>query len=549
MKRHNPIAVQAFLIASLGFWCVQVEASSHRDAPFISGQPQVDGTDFYMFNAYESGRFGFVVLLADYQPFQEPFGGPNYYVLNPNAVYRIHIDNTGDAAEDITFQFRFATTTRDLALTAGGEEVDVPGINVGPIDTNQSPNLNRIESYTLAVVRGPVDRPASVEYAHRVESGSTRFGKPVDNVGEKSIPGYPDYAAQFIYNISIPGCSSGIGRVFVGQRRDPFFAAIGRIFDLVNLDDPLGSRDAGLGDLADQNVTTLALEVPAACLTGAGPIIGGWTTAALRSDRHLNSGGPFVRPASETGDFAQVSRLGMPLVNEIMIGLADKDRYNASHPSQDAQFLRYMTNPSLPELLEILFGAAGVRAPNRFPRADLVATFLTGIAGLNQFGPPAEMLRLNTAVPATSLESQNDLGFLGGDLSGFPNGRRPGDDVVDIELRVAMGALCHAVPGVYCDPFDAPSGNLPFTDGTRGNRGNLTPAFPYLAAPVSESTTESKPAGCVYADKSYSEGALLPITYKDSAGKETTIVLQCKMSGEQQNPKFHWEKYTPSSRR
>jgi hypothetical protein len=173
----------------------------------------------------------------------------------------------------------------------------------------------------------------------------------------------------------------------------------------------------------------------------------------------------------------------MPLVNEVVIGLKDKNRFNASQPRNDGQFLDYVTNPTLPELLEILFGAAGVQAPNNFPRTDLVAAFLTGVEGLNEFGIPSEMLRLNTNIEAVPAVEQNNLGVLGGDNAGFPNGRRPGDDVVDIELRVAMGVLCHAFPGVFCTPAQAPSGNLPFTDGTLQDASQFDSAFPYLRTP------------------------------------------------------------------
>jgi len=181
----------------------------------------------------------------------------------------------------------------------------------------------------------------------------------------------------------------------------------------------------------------------------------------------------------------QVSRLGAPLVNEVVIGLKDKNRFNSSEPKDDAQFADYVTNPTLPALLEILFGSAGVKAPTNFPRTDLVAAFLTGVSGLNQ---PArvvgsEMLRLNTAIPPTPGGAQSRLGVLGGDFAGFPNGRRPGDDVVDIELRVAMGVLCTLSIG-GCTPADAPAGTLHYTDGAFLDSGFFDNAFPYLRTPL-----------------------------------------------------------------
>ena len=246
-------------------------------------------------------------------------------------------------------------------------------------------------------------------------------------------------------------------------------------------------RSAPVDSLVDANVTAIELEVPTACLTqGKGTIIGGWTTASLPATRALGSVTPGLDGAQQvSGGYVQVSRLGMPLVNEVVIGLKDKNKFNNSEPKDDAQFADYVTNPTLPALLEILFGGAGVKAPTNFPRTDLVAAFLTGVQGLNQ---PAnvvasEMLRLNTAVAPVPAASQNRLGVLGGDNAGFPNGRRPGDDVVDIELRVAMGVLCTLNIG-GCKPSDAPAGSLHYTDGAFIYAGYFAPAFPYLQPPL-----------------------------------------------------------------
>jgi Domain of unknown function (DUF4331) len=345
--------------------------------------------------------------------------------------------------------------------------------------------LQVAESFTMAVIRGSVDHPTNVAFATPPGGGPARFGKPVDNIGEKSIPDYPSYARGFIQPFTFTGCS-GQGRVFVGQRKEGFAVNLGEVFDLVNIANPLGPRDAEPNVLADKSITTFAVEVPTDCLKGAGSVIGGWTTAALPRNQTLKNNPTFANPALESGDFVQVSRLGMPLVNEVVIGLKDKNLFNASSPKGDAALATYVTNPTLPEILEILFGAAGVRAPNNFPRTDLVAAFATGIQGLNFLsdGAPHEMLRLNTSIAPTAGGSQNNLGVLGGDNAGFPNGRRPGDDVVDSELRVAMGVLCHAFPGVFCTPADAPSGNLPFTDGTLQDASQFDNEFPYLKAPL-----------------------------------------------------------------
>jgi hypothetical protein len=486
-------------------------ASSHREAPFITTHPKVDGSDFYMFRSYESGRAGFVTLIANYEPLQDPYGGPNYFFLDTKALYEIHIDNNGDGKEDLTFQFRFSDQTQGLSVTAGGKSVPVPLTNIGPVTSTDSSAQNVSESYTLTLVRG--DRrhgqgAAIVDAA----TGSTTFAKPLDNIGAKSIPGYAAYANSFIHSINIPGCNAP-GRVFVGQRMDGFVVNLGETFDLVNITYPVeelapagvNARNDEPNSLAGKNVTSLALEVPISCLTaGSDPVIGGWTTASIRQAEVLNQapqsatsiagGGPQGNPTDSLvagGAWVQVSRLGAPLVNEVVIGLPDKDRFNGSQPKDDAQFATYVTNPSLPILLQTLFGAAGVRAPNVYPRADLIEAFLTGVPGLNQPQKvtPAEELRLNTSIAALAAGSQNDLGVLGGDTAGFPNGRRPIDDVVDIELRVAMGVLLSPFDGSAKDPdpsSDA-SRQLHYTDGAEPNPANYQTVFPYLATPIAGS--------------------------------------------------------------
>jgi Domain of unknown function (DUF4331) len=476
------------LMAALGL--VPAQASSHREAPAITETPKVDGTDFYMFNSYEAGRSGYVTLLADYVPVQDAYGGPNFFTLDPDARYRILIDNTGDGVEDVSFQFRCTNALADIKLPVGGQQVSVPVVNVGQISGgpgSRDATLNVLESCTLGVARGRITNGTHFDFASEAGSGGTRFGKPADNIGQKSIPDYAAYAQQFIRTITIPGCGNATGRLFVGQRKEPFAVNLGEIFDLVNIENPLGPRDAEPNILEDKNITTFALEIPAACLTqGSNPVIGGWTTALLPRTRVLKNNPSFAQPDNQSGDLVQVSRLGMPLVNEVVIGLKDKNLFNASTPEGDAALATYVTNPTLPEILEILFGAAGVRAPNNFPRTDLVAAFATGVQGLNLLsdGKPHEMLRLNTSIEAKPAAQQNNLGVLGGDIAGFPNGRRPGDDVVDIELRVAMGVLCHAFPGVFCSPADAPSGNLPFTDGSLQDASQFDSTFPYFKPPI-----------------------------------------------------------------
>jgi hypothetical protein len=486
-------------------------ASSHREAPFITTRPKVDGTDFYMFNSYEAGRTGYVTLIANYQPLQDPQGGPNYFFLDDNALYEISIDSTGSGVADTTFQFRFTTTTQGLSVTAGGKSIPVPLVNIGPITGPGGATQNVSQSYTLTLVKGD-RRTGTATPIVNAASGATTFAKPLDNIGAKSIPNYATYAAQFIFPITIPGCSAP-GKVFVGQRQDPFVVNLGETFDLVNVKYPASQlaptgtngRNYVPNSLAGYNVTALELEVPAACLTGASnKIIGGYTTASLRQAMVLNpvpqsaksvgSVGAVTTPTGAEiagGSWLQVSRLGMPLVNELVIGLPDKDRWNGSSPSGDAQFADYVTNPSLPVLLQALFGSAGVVAPNVYPRTDLEAVFLTGVAGLNKPANvvPAEELRLNTTTPVTAIASQNDLGVLGGDLSGFPNGRRPIDDVVDITLRAAMGALLTPYDGSSMDPDAASdaSRQLGYEDGAEPDPTMYLPAFPYLNTPIAGS--------------------------------------------------------------
>src|SRR5476649_2791786 len=466
-------------------------ASSHREAPFISQNPKVDGTDFYMFRSYEPGRSAFTTLIANYVPLQDAYAGPNYFEMDPNALYEIHIDNNGDAKEDLTFQFRFTNTNKDSQLTVGGKQVSIPlVINGGAIASVNAPGTNVRETYAVTVVRGD-RRTGTRSTVVNADSGSATFDKPIDNVGNKSIPNYAAYAAAHVYNITIPGCATP-ARMFVGQRKDPFVVNLGETFDLINIKAPAtefaaNAESAAKDDLALKNVTAIELEVATSCLTAAGstdPVIGGWTTASMRQGRLLNPTPNSSTASKEGGAWTQVSRLGMPLVNELVIGLKDKDTFNSSKPSGDAQFATYVTNPTLPALVEVLYGSAGAKAPTNFPRNDLVAAFLTGVQGLNQPAKvtPSEMLRLNTSIAPLAMGSQNRLGVIGGDNAGFPNGRRPGDDVVDIALRVVMGKLCTLNLG--CAPADAPAGDLHFTDGAYLDDSYFTAAFPYLKTPI-----------------------------------------------------------------
>ncbi|MDP2272472.1 MAG: DUF4331 domain-containing protein [Archangium sp.] len=479
-------------------------ASSHREAPFLTKNPKVDGTDVYFFRSYEPGRSSFVTFIANYLPLQDPGGGPNFFALDPEALYELHLDNDGDGTEDLTFQFRFKNELNNggagIALPIGPsdggakENVSVAFANVGnPADRSK---LSVLETYSVTLVRG--DRRSGRAEPIRAPDGSTTFIKPFDYAGRKSFGNadggdgnYEAYANGFIQTVNIPGCSTP-ARMFVGQRQEGFAVNIGPIFDLVNapaavITDP-SKRGAVRNALYNKNITSLALELPIACVTsGTQTIVGAWSTASVRQARVINPAATYDRPSREGGAWTQVSRLGMPLVNEVVIGIKDKDRFNSSHPKDDAQFLPYVTNPTLPAILELLFETP---APTLFPRGDLVAAFLTGVPGVNANGSTCEYQRLNTALPATPAGRQNNLGaaacFVNGvltltnpgcDPAGFPNGRRPGDDVVDIELRVSMGYLLG-------NNVDAPSRNVPFHDAVLQCDNQFDNAFPYLKTPL-----------------------------------------------------------------
>jgi hypothetical protein len=509
--RARPLAAAitaAVFGSALAFGIGSAHASSHREAPSITTTPKVDGTDFYMFRSYEPGRSGYVTMIANYIPLQDAYGGPNYFSMDPNALYEIHVDNNGDAREDITFQFRFNNRLAGgdgVTLPIGGKNVAIPLIQAGQVTAPNSAALNVSESYTVTVVRGD-RRGGNASAVTNANGGSSTFTKPVDNIGVKTIPDYAGYAAQHIYNVNIPGCSMP-AKLFVGQRKDAFAVNLGTIFDLVNA--PVAViTDSALINAApntidDKNVTTLALEVHKSCLTAGGdPVIGGWTTASLRQAQLLNGAPPSglqttVRPG---GAWVQVSRLGMPLVNEVVIGLKDKDRFNSAPPRLDGQFADYVTNPTLPALLEIALGLPNI-APTNFPRTDLVTTFLTGIPGVNKPAnvTPSEMLRLNTDIEPVPFAQQNRLGIVGAilagqnDFAGFPNGRRPKDDIVDISLVAVMGGLCMANGttnalgfGADCTPAKVPLGATAFKlhDAVDQAVVPLLPGFPYLATPL-----------------------------------------------------------------
>jgi hypothetical protein len=502
MQCRFNVRLVAATLALAGAVSLPATASSHREAPQITQYPKVDNTDTYAFRSYEPGREGYVVVLANYLPLQDAYGGPNYFSMDPDALYEIHIDNNGDAKEDLTFSFKFTNTLRGTTLNIGGKPIAIPLVNSGSLMTGNQPQLNFVQSYSVDLIKGA--RRAGSKSAIGNLVGGNIFEKPMDNIGNKSIPNYAQYAGMHVRGIDIPGCTPPAGtfpRVFVGQRKEGFGVNLGEIFDLVNIPTAkvIGSRSGAFNATDDKNVTTIAIELPISCITTAtDPVVGIWASASL-PPRKLN-----LPDTAGAGGYVQVSRLGMPLVNELVIGLPDKDKFNGSEPKDDGQFADYVTNPTLPALLEALFGQDGVKAPAT-PRGDLVAAFLTGVPSVNQAKTvtPSEMIRLNTALPVTPKGKQNSLGaaacFVQGaltlanpgcDPAGFPNGRRPGDDVVDIALRVAMGVLL--APGAG----KPASADLPYTDGVLIEDSQFDAEFPFLRTPIPGS-----PAGATAARK------------------------------------------------
>lgn len=501
-------------------------SSSHREAPFITQNPKVDATDFYAFNSYESGREDYVTLIANYVPLQDAYGGPNYFTMDQNAIYEIHIDNDGDALENLTFQFSFdnnlAANGEGIALDIKGTQVAVPLKAVGVLSSTDQTASNFGEFYSLSVISGD-RRTGTVSAATDTVAGATNFAKPSDYFGEKTFgdsTAYGAYVASLTnsgnsYNdIMLSACPEGAqsGRVFVGQRKDSFSVNLGKIFDLVNLDPISGTDDPANDVLADKNVTTIALEVHKDCLVGAGNgVFGAWTTASKPQFTVLNPTASFEKPEVVGGAWTQISRLGSPLVNEVVIGLKDKNKFNSSEPKDDGQFAAYVVTPTFPDIINILFNGNNQLSPNNIaptnnPRGDLVAAFLTGVAGVTTMSTvtASEMLRLNTGIAATAKDSQSNLGVAAGDLAGFPNGRRPGDDVVDLAIRAMMGAFCHEVAAdinadgnvdqndnlllcgdtVETSKAAAPVGTVPFLDGAPQNAAQFSDSFPYLMAPL-----------------------------------------------------------------
>jgi hypothetical protein len=478
--------------------------SSHREAPEISKDPSADNTDVYAFVSPDKPDT--VTLIANFIPFELPFGGPNFSEFADDVLYEIKISNSGDACADITYQFQFHTTIRNPNTFL---------YNVGPIASPTDPNWNRPQSYTVT----RLDRHGSTRYGGSTHTLGRGLTCPPANVGIRSTPDYPRLAAKSYHDLG------GGRKVFAGPRADAFHVDLGSIFDLGDLRPfqgafndgipPILGNMPGVNGLRGLNVHTIALQVPITDLTvdgkrptnvmSAKSVIGVWATASRSTARILNKE---TGVYCNLGKYSQISRLGNPLINEVINPMAEKDRWNAQNPNEDKQFAKYVLHPELAGLIATTLYpaafpklAAYVKANK--PRADLAAILLTGIpAGVvpgfqNYTGPvEADMLRLNLAVPPTAPKKQNPIGLVAGDAAGFPNGRRLIDDVTAIELKAVAGATIPLVDKSYTP--DAAAGLL--NDGTSFDNNPygapLLSSFPYLSNPNSGYTSRpGEPGG------------------------------------------------------
>jgi hypothetical protein len=439
---NSAFASLAVIAMVIGLAPTSSSAASHREAPLISLDPTADITDFFMFRSYEAGKDDKVVLIMDVIPGEEPSAGPNYYQFDPNVLYTFYVDNNGDGkASDVRFEVKFKNEFRgvnkDLGLFLSF--VALPPITA--LDGAGSEGLGMRQSYTVTMVRGD----------NRTVLGSGLFAVP-SNVGPRTMPDYDALAAQGIYDLK-----NGV-RAFAGQRDDPFYIDLGAVFDTLNL------RAPGVDMLSGFNVHTIALEVPASLLTKdkkgadvtAFPTLGAYASTSRRSEKVLKDDGS----AKYDGSWVQVQRLANPLINEAIIGTADKDRWNALDPSKESKFIDYYTNPRLDTALQAVFGAPAS------PLLDLRDVLLTYTPG--NYDRLSELLRLNISVAPVALASQNPLTVLGGDNAGWPNGRRPIDDVTDVAVKVIGGTNYVALSSI--DSVDANDKPLPDT-------------FPFLASP------------------------------------------------------------------
>lgn len=459
----------------LSLLAVPALASSHSEAPLISMDRFADNTDTYAFRSVETGRAGFVTLIANFIPLQEPGGGPQYFRFDDTVLYEIKIDNTGDGLEDISYQFQFTTQTLNGETVLGHSAV----VQDAVISSLNDPDYNMPQTYSVRRVDRTSGRKGRV-----IAAG---LKTPPNNVGPRVTPNYETNLGQpAVYNLPDGG------KVFAGTRDEYFYIDVGGTFDALNLRSV--GANGGLDTTKGYNVSSIAIEVPIESLTSTrtapanptdtGAVIGVWSTASRRSTRVINTDGT----RSTAGDWVQISRLGNPLVNEVVIPQKLKDAFNSLSPVNDAVAAPYVLDPELARLMALVFGIT-VPPP---PRNDLVAIFATGIPVNGVTGPnyttflsdgqPHEFLRLNVAIPITPIASIDRLGLLGGDVAGFPNGRRVHDDVTDIALRAMAG-------GTPFTPATNMSPNNTLGDGVGANpEGPALTRFPYLPPPNAGNT-------------------------------------------------------------
>jgi hypothetical protein len=456
---RRSVLAAAAVLSTLGAGGVVVAistGSSHREAPLTSGDPAVDDTDLYAFTP--KGAPNQVAFVANWLPFQDPAGGPNFYRFDDRARYYINIDNTGDGRYDVRYRFDFRTKLNNRNFLH----------SLTPVTSLDDPQLLQKESYE--VVRETYNR---LGRRTSMRSLGRNFRAAPSNVGPKTMPDYETLANSAIRTLP------GGGKVFAGQRDDPFFLPLDRVFDSVNLEGAgTGNMGGGIDTLAGYGVQTIALQVPEVHVTRdrkavSGPtasnaVVGVWASTERRRLQVTNNGSG-ANLVERRSSWVQVSRLGNPLVNELFIPQTLKDKYNRTQPSGDlSSFGRFALNPFLAGALNQLL-ALGVKETNR---TDIVQALFTGIPGVTQISKnpaAADTLKLNMGVPPA--ETENRFGVIGGDNAGFPNGRRLGDDVVDIELRVLGG---------YLVPAEQGGKKLPLGDGVDRNDQEFMPAFPYV---------------------------------------------------------------------
>ena len=500
MGRAMAALVSAFLVFGNG--APLAGAASHREAPLIALDPAADNTDTYFFRSWQDPNK--VVFIANVIPGQDPADGPNYFSFDDEVLYAVNIDNNQDGkAEDIVYELRFKTENRPILgqlefplAYVGNTNIPVAAVQgITKLDGAGSEGLTRRQTYTVTEVRG--------NKRTELFKGQKLIAVP-SNVGPATMPNYEDLASQGIYTDS----STGI-RVFAGQRAETFYIDLGAVFDTVNLrrkplplltaaEDADDTKDPfGINRFSGTNVNTIAIEVPIARITQDGksaeqtgtPVLGMYASTARPKNKKINGDGT----THLAGPWMQVSRLANPLVNELIINTSSKDLWNSQEPEDEAQFQEFYKNPSFGLALQLIFGVPVTGTP----RTDLMSVFLKypgqSLNGNNCGNPCSELLRLNVNTSPTPPEQQKRLSFLAGDAAGFPNGRRPNDDVTDIAIRVVGGAnyiAARAGDGVNflggalgAGTNDGPGyGTIPGNKLDVTNNG-IAKEFPYLPTP------------------------------------------------------------------